>query len=59
VTTATHRNGESIWPGTPATLDGERYGCWEAGTSGSAKIEAIGDRLYALYTNGGGRMAGN
>jgi hypothetical protein len=49
---------ESITPGNPATLDGEWYSRWEAGTSGSAKIEVIGDRLYALYTNRSGRMAG-
>ena len=49
---------ESITPGNPDKLDGEWYSRWEAGTSGSAKIEVIGDRLYALYTNRSGRMAG-
>ena len=49
---------ESISPGNPDTLDGEWYSRWEAGTSGSAKIEVVGDRLYALYTNRSGRMAG-
>jgi hypothetical protein len=45
--------------GNSRDADGEWYSRREAGTSGSARIEVIGDRLYALYTNGGGRMAGN
>ncbi len=49
---------DGITPGSPDVLTGEWYSRWEAGTSGSAKIEIIGDRLYALYTNRSGRMAG-
>jgi len=49
---------DAITPGNPDTLDGEWYSRWEVGTSGSAKIEVIGDRLYAIYTNRSGRMAG-
>lgn len=49
---------DAITPGNPDMLDGEWYSRWEVGTSGFAKIEVIGDRLYALYTNRSGRMAG-
>ena len=49
---------EGITAGNPETLNGEWYSRWEAGTSGSAKIEVIGDRLYAIYTNNSGRLAG-
>jgi hypothetical protein len=49
---------DEVTPGSPDRLDGEWSSRWEVGTSGTAKIEVIGDRLYALYSNRTGRMAG-
>lgn len=45
-------------PGSADRLDGEWSSRWAAGTSGTAKIEVIGDRLYALYSNRTGPMSG-
>lgn len=45
-------------PGNADRLDGEWSSRWAAGTSGTAKIEVIGDRLYALFSNRAGPMAG-
>jgi hypothetical protein len=39
-------------------LDGEWYSRWAVGTFGIAKIRLVGDRLFALYTDDAGRMAG-
>jgi hypothetical protein len=39
-------------------VDGAWYGRWEAGTAGAARIKIGGDRLFALYTDYNGRMAG-
>ena len=49
---------QSIASGNPASLDGEWYSRWEAGTFGMAKIQVDGDRLFAIFTNSTGRMAG-
>jgi hypothetical protein len=49
---------DEITPGSADRLDGEWSSRWAAGTSGTAKIEVIGDRLYALFSNRTGRMAG-
>src|SRR5262249_40475363 len=45
-------------PGRADSLDGEWYSRWAAGTFGIAQIRVIGDRLFALYTDNEGRMAG-
>jgi hypothetical protein len=39
-------------------LNGEWYGRWAVGTNGKAKIRVVGGRLYALYTESSGSMAG-
>jgi hypothetical protein len=39
-------------------LNGAWYGRWEAGTAGAARIKVLGDRLFVLYTDYSGRMAG-
>jgi hypothetical protein len=39
-------------------LDGNWFSRWAVGTFGGAKIQVIGDRLFALYTDDTGRMAG-
>lgn len=49
---------DEVTPGTPDRLDGEWSSRWAAGTSGTAKIEVVGNRLYALYSNRAGRLAG-
>ena len=48
----------AITPGSPDTLNGEWYSRWGTGTFGSAKIEVVGDRLFALYTDEVGRLTG-
>jgi hypothetical protein len=48
----------SVTPGNADSLDGDWYSRWEAGTFGIAKIQIVGDRLFALYTNDVGRMSG-
>ncbi len=44
--------------GNRDSLNGVWYSRWETGTSGSATVRVVGDRLYAAYTNQSGRMAG-
>ncbi len=39
-------------------LDGDWFSRWAVGTFGGARIQLIGDRLFALYTDDTGRMAG-
>jgi hypothetical protein len=39
-------------------LDGEWFGRWAAGTTGTARVRVIGDRLFALYTDFAGGMSG-
>jgi hypothetical protein len=41
-----------------AGVVGEWFGRWEAGSTGTARVRVIGDRLFALYTDVAGRMAG-
>jgi hypothetical protein len=56
------RNAEQWAPdATPREdggLAGEWYGRWATGTSGKAKIRVVGGRLFALYTESSGSMAG-
>jgi len=49
---------QSIASGNPESLDGEWYSRWDSGTFGVAKIQVVGDRLFAMYSNSTGRMAG-
>jgi len=49
---------QSIASGSAASLDGEWYSRWEDGTFGTAKIQVIGDRLFAVFINQTGRLAG-
>ena len=44
--------------GASGELDGDWFSRWAVGTFGGAKIQVIGDRLFALYTDDTGRMAG-
>jgi hypothetical protein len=39
-------------------LDGQWFGRWTVGTTGTARVKVIGDRLFALYTDVAGHMAG-
>jgi hypothetical protein len=39
-------------------LDGDWFGRWTVGTTGTARIRVIRDRLFALYTDVAGPMAG-
>jgi hypothetical protein len=39
-------------------LDGDWFGRWTEGTAGTARVRVIGDRLFALYTDVAGHMAG-
>lgn len=56
------RNAPQWAPGgpTPKTggLEGEWFGRWELGTHGSARIRVTGNRLFALYGETAGRLAG-
>jgi hypothetical protein len=49
---------EDVTTGNRDSLNGVWYSRWESGTSGSATVRVVGDRLYATYTNQSGRMAG-
>ena len=49
---------QSVARGSADSFDGEWYSRWEDGTFGTAKIRVIDDRLFALFTNKTGRMAG-
>jgi Caspase domain len=48
----------SVTTGRPGTLDGEWFGRWEFGSAGTGRIQVVGNRLYALYTDQAGRMTG-
>jgi hypothetical protein len=39
-------------------LDGEWFGRWASGTAGAARLNVVGDRLFALYTDFAGGMSG-
>jgi len=39
-------------------IDGEWFGRWAVGTTGTARVRVIGDRLFALYTDFSGQMSG-
>jgi len=39
-------------------LDGDWFGRWTIGTTGTARVKVIGDRLFAIYTDVAGHMSG-
>jgi hypothetical protein len=39
-------------------LDGDWFGRWTVGTTGTARVKVIGDRLFAIYTDVAGHMSG-
>lgn len=44
--------------GVPGSLDGEWFGRWEEGSGSNAEIQVKGDRFYAIYSDGQGRLKG-